>query len=148
MKDAVSIELKEGTPMSDRMTVRLNGVIRGVVAIDTVEKKESPVLPALVLLGFDAVHLVDESGHQVRYSSADLLRDRPALYAGPLPQTRGLITLTLRWSEPLEEYRLDVSHNGQRLESVDAKLNVGTLRKILVQLGFTVTHVEDIAKAA
>jgi hypothetical protein len=147
MKNEVSIEIQNSTQMSDRMTVRLNGVTRGIVDIN-VEKQQSPVLPALVLLGFDAVHIVDESGRQTRYSSADLLRERPALYAGPMQETRGLITLTLRWSEPLEAYRFDVSHNGTRLESVDAKLTIGTLRKILVQLGYTVTYVEDIAKAA
>jgi hypothetical protein len=77
------------------------------------------------------------------------MRSRPSFYRGKLAEARGSeIRLTRRWSEQLEEYRLDVSLNGVALKSVDARMNVGTLRAIVAQLGFTVGHIEELAHAA
>ncbi|MBK3780117.1 hypothetical protein G3A43_07590 [Paraburkholderia aspalathi] len=148
MKQVVSIDVKDSTPMSDRMVVHVDGRVHGIVFLDVVEKRESPVAPALVALGFDSVQYVDEAGHVSVYELDDLMRGQPSFYAGKLPAANGIIRLTRRWSEPLEDYRLDVALNGTALKSVDAHMNVGTLRAILVQLGFTVGHNTELAQAA
>ncbi|WP_126223485.1 hypothetical protein [Burkholderia ambifaria] len=147
MKHVVSIEVAESTPMSDRLTVALDGVTCGIVDLETVEELESPVMPALILLGFHAVQYVDEAGHVTPYSVDDLLRRQPTGYAGPQPVSRGEIVLALRWSEPLEEYRLDVAHNGVWLKSVSSGMNLRTLREILARLGFTIGQIEEAAHA-
>ncbi|KVP96744.1 hypothetical protein WJ97_12760 [Burkholderia ubonensis] len=146
-KNVVSIALDDHTPMSDRLEIKLDGVVHGVVDLGVVEEQESPVMPALIILGFTAVNLVDEAGRCTRYTTDDFLKSRPMFYAGALPSL-GVITLTTRWSEPLEEYRLDVAFNGAPVKSVNAGMNLKTLREILVQLGFTVGHIEEFAQAA
>ncbi|RQR65593.1 hypothetical protein DIE18_03860 [Burkholderia sp. Bp9125] len=105
-------------------------------------------MTALVLLGFSSVQHLDEDGSVTRVSAADVLRSMPISSGGLFPATRGNIQLTRRWSEPLEEYRLDVANEGKRLGSVDAKMNMGTLRAILVLLGFTVGQIQEAAQVA
>lgn len=147
MKHVVSIEVTESTPISDRLAVVMDGVTCGIVDLEAVETLESPVMPALLLLGFHAVQFVDEAGHVTSYSVDDLLRRRPTGYAGPQPVSRGEIVLALRWSEPLEEYRLDVAHDGVWLKSVSSRMDLRTLREILARLGFTVGKIEEAAHA-
>jgi hypothetical protein len=147
MKNVVSILLNDFTPMSDRMTVLLDNSVLGVVDLRVVEDQESPVLPALILLGFNTVRLVNEAGGESRYTVSDLLKSKPVTYLRPMPSL-GDVTLTRRWSEPLEEYRLDVAFNGGRVQSVDAGMGLRTLRETLVQLGFTVGSFEEFAQAA
>jgi len=147
MKNVVSIALNDDTPMSDRMEVKLDGVTLGVVDLAVVEEQDSPVLPALILLGFASVRLIDEAGQETRYTITDLLKSRPVTYAVPVA-TLGDISLTRRWSEPLEGYRLGVAFNGKQVQSVDAGMGLKTLREVLVQLGFTVGHFEEFAQAA
>jgi hypothetical protein len=147
MKNVVSILLNDLTPMSDRMTVLLDNSVLGVVDLRVVEDQESPVLPALILLGFNTVRLVSEAGGESRYTVSDLLKSKPVTYLLPMPSL-GDVTLTRRWSEPLEEYRLDVAFNGGPVQSVDAGMGLRTLRETLVQLGFTVGSFEEFAQAA
>jgi hypothetical protein len=147
MKNVVSIALNDITPMSDRMEVKLDGVTLGAVDLAVVEDQDSPVLPALILLGFSTVRLVSEAGIETRYTMTDLLKSKPVTYAVPVP-TLGDISLSRRWSEPLEAYRLDVAFNGKQVQSVDAGMGMKTLREVLVQLGFTVGHFEEFAQAA
>lgn len=145
MKHIVSIEATGLSATTERLKVLVDGVIRGVVDI---QKKESPVMPALLLLGFDAVHCVDEAGNDTRYTIVDFLRGQPATFGGSPAGTGGIVTLTDRWSEPLEEYRTAVKHNEVQLKSVDSRMNYRTLRSILVELGFTVGHIQELAQAA
>lgn len=149
MKNTVSIALNDQSSLADRLAITLDGVLRGEVDLPVVEEQQSPVLPALIMLGFESVHLLDEAGRRTTYTVSDFLNSKPVSFAGALPSL-GLITLTRRWSEPLEGYRLDVAFNGAAVKSVDAGMNVKTLREILVQLGFTVGHVnvEQFAQAA
>ena len=147
MKHVVSIEVAESTPMSERLTVVLDGVTCGIVELEAVEMQESPVLPALILLGYHAVQYVDEAGNVTPYTVDDLLRRQPMGYAGPQPVSRGDIVLALRWSEPLEEYRLDVAHDGVWLKSVSSRMDLQTLREILARLGFIVGKIEEAAHA-
>lgn len=145
MKHIVSIEVTGISATTERLKVLLDGVIRGAVDIP---KNESPVMPALVMLGFEAVHCVDEAGNDIRYTVVDFLRGKPAMYGGPHPAARGVVKLTSRWSEPLEEYRFDVTHDNVQRKSVDSRMNYYTLRSILVELGFTVGHIQELAQAA
>ncbi|MEX3983705.1 hypothetical protein AB4Y45_32505 [Paraburkholderia sp. EG287A] len=146
MKEVVSIEIAKFSPKTDRMSIKLDGVLRGMVDVGS---NEWPLVSALLMLGFDSVSLVDERACESRFTEASLLRENPVHFDGPQPHSRGHVELRWRWSEPLEEYRIDVWLNGvRRPESVSARRSFNTMRQILVELGFTIGHVQEIAQAA
>ena len=146
MKQVVSIDITKLSTKSERMSVKLDGTVRGIVDVAC---NEWPLIPALLMLGFDSVVLVDECGRESRFTTTDLLRSNPVFFDGQHAQSRGRVELRYRWSEPLEEYRIDVRRNGVRVpSSVEARLNFATLRVVLVQLGFSIGHIQELAQAA
>jgi hypothetical protein len=125
------------------ITVSQCGNVRGTYFMP---RGESVVENALLLLGYSTVHLDGEGKAPEHYS---LSNPRGKLHANALPApSLGRIHLTRRWSEPLEEYRLDIDVEGRKYESVDSRMNLGTLRRILVNLGFTVSEVAELDRLA
>jgi hypothetical protein len=149
MSKTVNIEVSRITPKSERMVVELDNCVRAVVILDVVGHGYNPVAPALIALGLDTVQTVDEAGRVSVYTAENLLRGRPDFYAGRLPETLGTIRLTRRWSEQMDQQRLDVSVNNVSRRSVEAThMNLDTLRAILPHLGFSVGHIVDLPLAA
>ena len=144
MKNIVEL-LVSGTDVAGEtaVTVRQNGNVRGTYFVNP---DESVVENALLLLGYASVHLDGERSAPAHYT---LSTPRGDLRAQALPApSLGGITLSRRWSEPLEDYRLDIHVNGVRVANIDSRMDLGTLRRLLVALGFTVGHIENLALAA
>jgi hypothetical protein len=144
MKNIVELAVsKTETAGESAVTVRQNGKVRGTYFV---APGLSLVENALLLLGYASV-MVEGEGIARAYYRLDV--PNGVLRAEALPQpSLGSISLTRRWSEPLEGYRLDIDVNGVKHESVDARMDLGTLRRILVTLGFTVGHIDNLALAA
>ncbi|MBN3823765.1 hypothetical protein G3O00_09055 [Burkholderia sp. Ac-20384] len=98
--------------MSDRLTIALDGVTYGIVDLETLEELESLVMRTLILPGFHTVQYTDEAGQVTHYSAMICCAASRQAMRPSQPVSRGEIALALRRSEPLEEYRLDVAHNG------------------------------------
>ncbi|HDR9105458.1 hypothetical protein [Paraburkholderia sp. A3RO-2L] len=111
-----------------------------------VGKRISIVETALLLLGANSVKYTRESGETEEHRSGAMLGT--ILEVGPVSRALGNVELVERWSEPLEEVRLDLFVDGVRRESVNSRRDVMTLKGILVQLGFTIDHGEPVRLAA
>ncbi|MBU9200124.1 hypothetical protein KTD31_01735 [Burkholderia multivorans] len=111
-----------------------------------VGKRISFVETALLLLGANSVKYTRESGTSEHHSPTNMLGT--ILEVAQVSRPLGNIELVERWSEPLEEVRLDLFVDGVRRESVNSRRDVVTLKGILVQLGFTIDHGEPIRLAA
>lgn len=145
MKKVVSLELHPALRANSTVvSLLLNEQVLGEFSV---RDDASPVVDALLLLGFQSVTLAHESGAAACYTKLQFAGEVLTI-CSPEADNLGDVTLTERWSEPLEAYRLDVSVNGKRIDSVDAKMTFGTLRALLVRLGFTIGYVEAIALAA
>jgi len=151
VKDVVEIQVAN-TPVlhQERIRIYLNQKLQGEYRV---HRKESPVEGALLLLGFDSVVTTGENWgeHRTTFESfAASVRSEGGRVLENFRPTRGEICLMQRWSEPLEESRVNVSVNGEFVSggSVSARMGLSTLRSIVALLGFEVrVHLPQRAAA-
>lgn len=99
------------------------------------------ILVATMLLlgiGFDRLTLVTETGDRSLTEPAvrTAMRNHPNSVFKPMPASLGAVILTHRYSEALEEFRLDVTVNDKRMEgSLPARFGWQALQGFLVMLG-------------
>lgn len=98
------------------------------------------ILVATMLLlgiGFESLKLATETGDRTlnEQTVRIALRNHPKAVFKPIPASMGAVVLTHRYSDALEEFRLDVAVNEKRMEgSLPARFGWQDLHGLLVML--------------
>lgn len=98
------------------------------------------ILVATMLLlgiGFDRLTLVTDTGDRslTEQTVRTAMRNHPNSVFKPMPASMGAVVLTHRYSDALEEFRMDVTVNDKRLDgSLPASFSWQVLHGLLVML--------------
>lgn len=126
------------TPEADDTSARAT-LKHGEKLLVDIQSDDWQLLAAAVLLavGYEGLRLEQNAGVRVLNGLSVLvaIRDRLDLEFNPLAPTLGLVTLSERYSEELEEHRYDVMVNGVPVEgTLDARGRWKDIKLLLVML--------------
>ena len=141
MTHPLKLHLQTGTvPLSLQIRLALNDV----TVVDFESDNMRLVMSALLLaLGYRQVQFDEQCG-LYHFSQSTVLADLAtipcAVFVAPIPD-KGVVTLTERYSEELEELRIDVTVDGNRAgSSVSTRYNIVTFQSVLHNLGLVAEY--------